>query len=152
MQAEIIGIKLDLQRVNINPQKAKDKQTCIINGNGQNLTIKTPKSAASVISIKILLLFTLQGCCSEIQAPIVSAQISGNMISFSPLSSASHTIEIAINIPNKYLSVLIVFNNLAFIVFDFKKLIYISRIKMYKKRAFQRLFFWWTIFITSRTI
>ena len=67
------------------------------------------------INKKILLLLVCHGCCSDIQAPIVKAQISGNIISFSPLTSATRTITSAIKIPNIYLSILILFKISAFI-------------------------------------
>ena len=109
MHAEIIGTKFVLQAVRITPVKPKHIQTWKINGKGQYLTINTPNKAAADIKRKILLLFTAQGCCSAIQAPIVRAQISGKIISFSPLNSANQTMDIAINIPKIYRSSLTVF-------------------------------------------
>ena len=87
MQAEIIGTKFVLNKVKIAPQKIKQRQTWTIKGKFAYLTIKTPKIDASDIKTKILLLFTTQGCNSETQAPMVKAQISGKMISFSLLNS-----------------------------------------------------------------
>ena len=117
MQAEIIGIKFVLKSVRINPVNAKQRQTFIIKNVETNLTTRTPNKDAKDIKIKILLLFVIHGCCSEIHAPTVRAQISGKIISFSPLNSATKTITNAIKTANIYLSILTVLNVSIFILF-----------------------------------